>query len=64
MFDRFVRLCEMPSPTGDERAVADDVLAELRELGVEVSEDERGGAGARRLRQPDRPRARAAARRG
>ena len=40
LFERFVRLCETPSPTGYERAVADDVLAELRELGVEVSEDE------------------------
>src|SRR5919198_1738667 len=39
MLDRFVRLCEVPSPTGDERAVADAVLAELRELGVEVKED-------------------------
>jgi len=39
MLDRFVRLCEIASPTGQERAVADDVLAELRELGVEVSED-------------------------
>ena len=38
--DRFVRLCEIPSPTGDERAVADDVLAELHSLGVEVSEDD------------------------
>jgi tripeptide aminopeptidase len=39
MLDRFVRLCEIPSPTGEERAVADAVLAELRELGVEVNED-------------------------
>jgi tripeptide aminopeptidase len=50
MLDRFVRLCEIPSPTGFERAVADDVLAELRELGVEVTEDgaaepARAGAG-------------------
>ena len=50
MLDRFVRLCEIPSPTGQERAVADDVIAELRGLGVEVSEDEaaqpaRAGAG-------------------
>jgi tripeptide aminopeptidase len=43
MFERFVRLCEIPSPTGDERAVADAVLAELRDLGVEVRED--GSAG-------------------
>jgi tripeptide aminopeptidase len=46
MLDRFVRLCEIASPTGDERAVADAVLAELRELGVEVEED--GAAGPAR----------------
>jgi tripeptide aminopeptidase len=40
MLDRFVRLCEIPSPTGEERAVAADVLAELRDLGVEVREDD------------------------
>ena len=50
MHDRFVRLCEIPSPTGDERAVADAVTAELRELEVEVTEDDaatpaRAGAG-------------------
>jgi tripeptide aminopeptidase len=50
MFDRFVRLCELPSPTGSERAVADAVLGELRELGVDVTEDgaaetARAGAG-------------------
>jgi len=50
LFDRFVRLCETPSPTGAERAVADDVFAELRELGAEVFEDgaaeaARAGAG-------------------
>src|SRR5689334_8204929 len=39
MLDRFVRLCELASPTGSERAVADAILAELRELGVEVTED-------------------------
>ena len=50
MLDRFVRLCEIASPTGEERAVANDVLGELRELRVEVSEDgsaeaARAGAG-------------------
>ena len=45
-----MRLCEIRSPTGEERAVADSVLAELRELGVEVEEDgaaeaARAGAG-------------------
>jgi tripeptide aminopeptidase len=39
MLDRFARLCEVSSPTGAERAVADAVLAELRDLGVEVEED-------------------------
>ncbi|MGH2954850.1 MAG: M20/M25/M40 family metallo-hydrolase [Solirubrobacterales bacterium] len=46
LFDRFARLCEIASPTGSEREVADAVLAELRELGVEVSED--GAAGPAR----------------
>jgi len=50
MFDRFARLCELASPTGFERAVADAVLGELRELGVEAGEDgaaepARAGAG-------------------
>jgi tripeptide aminopeptidase len=44
--ERFVRLCEIPSPTGDERAMADAVLAELGQLGLEVSED--GAAGPAR----------------
>jgi tripeptide aminopeptidase len=43
MLDRFVRLCEIASPTGEERAVADAVLAELRALGVEVIEDDAAG---------------------
>jgi tripeptide aminopeptidase len=46
MLDRFARLCEIASPTGAERAVADAVLAELRELGVEAIED--GAAGPAR----------------
>ncbi len=50
MLDRFVRLCEIPSPTGQEREVADGVAAELAGLGVEVAEDgaalpARAGAG-------------------
>jgi tripeptide aminopeptidase len=50
LFKRFTRLCETPSPTGSERAVADLVLAELRELGVDAEEDgsalpARAGAG-------------------
>jgi fluoroacetyl-CoA thioesterase len=43
MLERFVRLCEIASPTGEERAVADAVLGELRALGVDVVED--GAAG-------------------
>ena len=59
MLDRFVRLCEIPSPTGSERAVADAVLAEFRELGVEVAEDgsaeaARAGAGNLVARVPGR----------
>ena len=52
LLDRFARLCEIPSPTGNERAVADAVLGELREGGVEVAEDdaaERARAGAGNL---------------
>src|ERR687897_2643810 len=59
MLDRFVRLCEISSPTGEERAVADAVAGELRELGVEVSEDgaagpARAGAGNLVARVPGR----------
>ena len=48
--DRFVRLCEIASPTGSERAMADAVRAELKALGLEVAEDHaaepaRAGAG-------------------
>jgi tripeptide aminopeptidase len=46
MLDRFVRLCEIASPTGRERDVADAVLGELRQLGVEAIED--GAAGPAR----------------
>ena len=57
MLDRFARLCEIASPTGDERAVADAVAAELRELGLEVFEDgaataARAGAGNLTVRVP------------
>ncbi len=41
--DTFVRLCEIRSPTGEEREIADTLAAELRALGLEVSED--GAAG-------------------
>ena len=40
LHETFVRLCEIRSPTGEEREVADSVAAELRALGLEVSEDE------------------------
>ena len=50
LLDRFARLCEIPSPTGSERAAADAVATELRSLGVGVIEDgaaepARAGAG-------------------
>jgi tripeptide aminopeptidase len=40
--DLFLELAALPSPPGEERAVADRVTAELRALGLEVLED---GAG-------------------
>jgi tripeptide aminopeptidase len=39
LLERFVRLCEIRSPTGEEREIADTVLAELRALGLEATED-------------------------
>jgi tripeptide aminopeptidase len=41
--ETFVRLCEIRSPTGEEREVADTVAAELRALGLELSEDDAAG---------------------
>jgi len=41
--ETFVRLCEIRSPTGEEREVADTVAAELRALGLVVSEDDAAG---------------------
>jgi tripeptide aminopeptidase len=43
VLDLFAELCAIPSPPGEERAVADRVSAELRELKLAVDED---GAGA------------------
>jgi tripeptide aminopeptidase len=43
LHETFVRLCEIRSPTGEEREVADTILAELRALGLEVSEDDAAG---------------------
>ena len=45
LIERFIRLCEIPSPTGSERAVADDVTSQLRNLGIEVAEDDAATAG-------------------
>lgn len=36
----FARLCEIPSPSGDEDAMADAVLLELARLGAEVTQDD------------------------
>jgi tripeptide aminopeptidase len=57
MLDRFARLCEIASPTGEEREVADAVLDELRGLGVDAAEDAsatpaRAGAGNLIARTP------------
>jgi tripeptide aminopeptidase len=49
LHETFVRLCEIRSPTGEEREIADTLVAELRALGLEVDEDgaaERVEAGA------------------
>jgi tripeptide aminopeptidase len=40
----FDALCRIPSPTGDERAVADWVTRELTALGIDVEEDDAGAA--------------------
>jgi tripeptide aminopeptidase len=50
--DLFLDLAALPSPPGEERAVADRVSAELRALGLEVEEDDaaaRIGSGAGNL---------------
>lgn len=46
LLERFVSLCEIASPTGEERAVADWLAADLTSAGLEVSED--GAAGPAR----------------
>ena len=38
----FVELAALPSPPGEERAVADRVLDELRGLGLGADEDDTG----------------------
>jgi tripeptide aminopeptidase len=40
LHERFIRYCEIRSPTGEEREVADTLAAELRGMGLEVVEDE------------------------
>jgi tripeptide aminopeptidase len=59
LHETFVRLCEIRSPTGEEREIADTLLAELRALGLEVEEDAaagpaRAGAGNVLARLPGR----------
>jgi tripeptide aminopeptidase len=44
VLDLFTELCATPSPPGQERAVADRVIAELEALGLEVEEDDAGAA--------------------
>lgn len=59
MYERFIRLCEIPSITGDERAVTDEVSSELQQLGLDPREDDaaepaRAGAGNVLARIPGR----------
>jgi tripeptide aminopeptidase len=43
LYDTFARLCEIRSPTGEEREVADTLAAELSSLGLAVEEDDAAG---------------------
>jgi tripeptide aminopeptidase len=43
LLERFIRLCEIPSVTGTERAVTDALAAELGDLGIEYREDDAAG---------------------
>lgn len=59
MYERFIRLCQIPSVTGDERAITDAVSSELVGLGLDSSEDAaaapaRAGAGNLLSRIPGR----------
>lgn len=40
----FARLCEIPSPSGDEGAMAEAVLLELSRLGAEITQDDAAAA--------------------
>ncbi len=42
LLEDFVRLCEIESPSRHERLMTDAVAAELREIGLEVTEDHSG----------------------
>ena len=42
VLDLFLELAATPSPPGEERTVADRVIAELESLGLAVDEDETG----------------------
>jgi tripeptide aminopeptidase len=59
--ETFAALCRISSPFGSERAIADDVTARLRAMGLEVAEDDAAGpaqAGAGNLLariEPRRP---------
>jgi tripeptide aminopeptidase len=44
VLDLFLELAAIPSPPGEERAVADVVIARLRALGAEPDEDDAGAA--------------------
>ncbi|MBP5294638.1 MAG: peptidase M20, partial [Lachnospiraceae bacterium] len=44
ILEEFKELVEIPSPTGDERKMADRLKQKLREIGCEVLEDDAGKA--------------------
>jgi len=44
LHDTFAKLCRIASPSGHERACAEAVIGELRDLGLTVTEDEAGPA--------------------
>jgi tripeptide aminopeptidase len=61
--ETFAELCRISSPFGSERAIADDVTARLRAMGLDVSEDDAAGpaqAGAGNLLARIAPRGSAA----
>lgn len=43
LLERFVRYCETPSATGEERAMIDGLAAELAALGIDCVEDDAAG---------------------